>query len=98
MIFGGRLHPLFPSMVGFSFLQSLIILQIIKLGQKTNWESPLYALGTVSVRLLTSLFFLVLIGLKQVEDMKALAVQFIALYLVYLVFELNAVLANLRRN
>jgi hypothetical membrane protein len=97
-IFSGTLHDLFPSLVLFSFLQSLIILQIISLGQRTNWKSPTYALGTITVRLITSLIFLVVLGLKGVTDIKSLGIQFIAIYLIYLTFELNAVLANLRQN
>lgn len=97
-IFSGTLHELFPSIVVFSFLQSLIILQIIKLGQQTNWQSPIYALGIISVRLVTSLIFLVILGLKQTGDIKSLSIQFMGVYLIYLIFELNAVLANLRRN
>jgi len=98
LIFSSTLHELFPSLVLFSFLQSLIILQIIKLGQQTEWKSPVYALGIISVRLVTSLIFLAILGIKQTNDIKSLSIQFMGVYLIYLIFELNAVLANLRRN
>jgi hypothetical protein len=98
LIFSSTLHELFPSLVLFSFLQSLIILQIIKLGQQTEWKSPVYALGIISVRLVTSLIFLAILGIKQTNDIKSLSIQFMGVYLIYLIFELTAVLANLRRN
>ncbi len=92
------LHALFPVLVVFFFLQSLIISWLLNEGQKTNWDSPIYALGTVTFRLLTGMMFLVILYVLKVEEMRSLLIQFTGLYLIYLIFELFAVLSNLRRN
>lgn len=98
VIFSGYLHSHFPGVIIFFFLQSLIVAWLLNEGQKSNWESPIYALGTVSFRLLTGLFFLLILFTMEIQNIKELMVQFIALYLVYLMFELFTVLSNLRRN
>lgn len=68
------------------------------MGKRDNWRSPVYALGTVTVRLLTGMFFLIIPMLLKVDGLPNLMIQFSLLYLLYLVFELYVVLANLRQN
>ncbi|MFT6866499.1 MAG: hypothetical protein ACJA08_001330 [Cyclobacteriaceae bacterium] len=92
------LHRQFPVLIIFFFLQSLIISWLLNAGQKSNWDSPGYALGTVTFRLLTGMMFLIILYVLKVEDIRQLLIQFTCLYLVYLIFELFAVLSNLRRN
>lgn len=97
-LFSGYLHDLFPGLILFFFLQSLVISWVICQGQKDEWKSPIYALGTVSIRLLTGIFFMAILMLSKVEGSRVLIIQFTALYLIYLIFELYVVLANLRQN
>ncbi|MEP4535056.1 MAG: hypothetical protein ABJ004_18315 [Cyclobacteriaceae bacterium] len=98
VLFASKLHSKFPAMIFFFFLQSLVVSWLLYEGKKNNWESPIYALGTVTFRLLTGLFFLGILMYMKIDGIKALMVQFMAVYLVYLIFELFTVLSNLRRN
>ena len=97
-VLGSMLHAQFPGLILFFFLQSLVIAWLIHLAEKSNWESPLYALGTITFRFLTALFFIAILFVLKLNDMKMLMAQFLAVYLIYLVFELYTVLSNLRRN
>ncbi|MEQ9299248.1 MAG: hypothetical protein RIF33_11815 [Cyclobacteriaceae bacterium] len=97
-VFNSILHDQFPALILFFFLQSLVVAWLIDLAEKTNWESPIYALGTITFRFLTSLFFIAVLFVSKLADMKTLMAQFLVVYLVYLVFELYTVLSNLRRN
>lgn len=97
-LFASKLHAKFPAMIFFFFLQSLVVSWLLYEGKKNNWESPIYALGTVTFRLLTGLFFLGILMYMKIDGIKALMVQFMGVYLVYLIFELFTVLSNLRRN
>lgn len=97
-LFFSSLHKQYPILVAFFFLQSLMISRLLERGRKKNWESPVYTLGTVVLRLFTGLIFLVVLYVKKIDDLKSLMLQFIVLYLVYLIFELFTVLSNLRRN
>ncbi len=94
----GFLHSEFPALVFFFFLQSLAVGWLLSLGEKSKWETPIYALGAIAFRFLTGLFFLVMLFVMEIPEMKTLMLQFIVLYLGYLIFELYAVLPNLRRN
>lgn len=95
---GSRLHEKFPALLAFFFLQSLVVAWLFDQGEKDNWKSPIYALGAVTFRFLTALFFLLILFVLEPDHIKALMIQFAGLYLVYLIFELFAVLPNLRRN
>lgn len=97
-VFNSILHDQFPALILFFFLQSLVVAWLIDLAEKTNWESPIYALGTITFRFLTSLFFIAVLFVSKLADMKTLMAQFLVVYLIYLVFELYTVLSNLRRN
>ena len=94
----GYLHQQFPALILFFFLQSLAISVMLYKGQKSGWKSPSYALGMVTFRFLTGLLFLTVLMINKVENLTALMIQFLAIYLIYLIFELFIVLANLRRN
>ena len=94
----GGLHPLFPWLILFFYLQSFAVAWLFSEAEKTRWQSPLYALGAITFRLLTAMFFLVILFVSKPEQIKSLMIQFITLYLAYLIFELFALLPNLRRN
>lgn len=92
------LHPKFPALVFFFFLQSIAVSWLFYLGEKAKWESPVYAMAAMTFRFLTGLVFLFILFVMKIENLKPLMVQFVGLYLAYLIFELFAVLPNLRRN
>lgn len=92
------LHHKFPTMVIFFFVQSVGISWLLVLGESDRRNLPLYALGSISLRFITGIFFLVFLVLLEVPDMQNLTIQFMVVYLSYLVFELIMVLANLRPN
>lgn len=93
-----KFHRAFPSLVLFFFLQSLVVAWLIHLAEKSKWESPLYALVMITFRFLTSLFFIAVLFVLKLDDMKPLMAQFLGVYLIYLAFEIYTVLSNLRRN
>lgn len=95
---GAWFHDYFPVLIAFFFFQSLVVSWIFYLGEKNDWKTPIYALGAITFRLMTGLFFLAILFMIKPAEIKALMIQFIVLYLVYLIFELFAVLPNLRRN
>jgi hypothetical protein len=97
-LLGSMLHDQFPALIFFFFLQSLVIAWLLDLAVKSNWDSPIYALGTITFRFLTALFFIAILFVFKFEDMKTLMAQFLVVYLIYLIFELYTVLSNLRRN
>lgn len=82
----------------FFFLQSLVVAWMFYLAEKENWQNPLYTLGTVVFRLLSGMFFILVLYAMKPTDLKPLLLQFVIVYLAYLIFELFAVLPNLRRN
>ncbi|MEQ9305597.1 MAG: hypothetical protein RJQ14_16920 [Marinoscillum sp.] len=94
----GWLHPRFPALVLFFFLQSLMIIWLFHQGEKEGWKTPIYSLAAITFRFLTGLFLLLILIVMKLPEIRNLVIQFIALYLGYLVFELFAVLPNLRRN
>ncbi|MEQ8469979.1 MAG: hypothetical protein RIC35_02270 [Marinoscillum sp.] len=97
-IFNNWLHPRFPALVLFFFLQSLMVIWFFYMGEKDGWKTPIYTLAAITFRLLTGLFFLIILIIMKLPEIWNLMIQFIALYLGYLIFELFAVLPNLRRN
>lgn len=92
------LHDHFPYMVLFFFLQSLLISWLLSLAEKDRPRLPLYAIGAVSMRFLTAIFYMLILILLKVEELRPLIIQFMVVYLLYMVFELSIVLANLRPN
>ena len=50
------------------------------------------------LRLITALIFLMIMYVQGTDDAMLFAIQFMLIYLSYLVFELTVVLAKLRRN
>jgi len=85
-------------MIVFYFLQSIIVAVLLSKGIKNFEKFPVYALGTIVFRLLTAIIFLTVFFIIRIENAALFAIQFIGIYLLFLVFELTVVLANLRRN
>lgn len=93
-----QLHGLFLEMVIFFICQSVIISMILSYGENQPDKLPIFALGSIVFRLLTAVVFLLVLLLVEVQNVKLLSIQFLAIYLLFLVFELTVVLTNLRRN
>ncbi len=93
-----KLHDQFPYMVLFFFLQSLLISWLLSLGEKDRTRLPLFAIGAFSLRFLTGIFYMLTLVLLKVEELRPLIIQFMAVYLLFMVFEMSIVLANLRPN
>jgi hypothetical protein len=85
-------------MVGFFFIQSLGISWLLVLGEKDREKLPIYALGSVVLRFVSGILFLLVFFVVGLENPEALVIQFMGVYLLYLIFELTTVLSNLRRN
>ncbi|MEP1095021.1 MAG: hypothetical protein ABJG78_07910 [Cyclobacteriaceae bacterium] len=98
LFFGGYLHDKFPTLIIFFFLQSFPIAWLLIQAEKNPANFPMFAIASIGFRLLTGLFLLLIFYFLKVEDIIPFSFQFLAVYLVYFVFELIVVLANLRRN
>lgn len=98
MDFGFTLHEHFLTLIIFFFIQSIPIAWLLKQGEKDPSSFVMYALASIGLRMISGLFFLLAFFFLKVSDITSFAVQFSAVYLIYLVFELTVVLANLRRN
>lgn len=93
------IHNAWPFMVIFYFLQSAILLFVLKLIVSGNHQNfVFFVIGSISFRLLTSLIaaiaYLLLIGHQKT----GFIILFFALYLLFLGFELFALMSNLRSN
>lgn len=97
LAFGSYLHRLFPALVGFFFIQSVLISWLLKLGSEDKSKFGMYALGSIVLRLITSVLLLIVLFLLKVENTVPLAIQFMGVYLLFLAFELIMVISNLRR-
>ncbi len=97
-LFQGYLHPQFPTMIGFFFFQSLIISWMLRSAEKDQENFPLYALGSIIFRFISGILMILVFWIAGVTELTALLIQFMGVYLTYLIFELIVVLANLRRN
>lgn len=71
---------------------------MLKQGEKTPTNFPMFAIASIGFRMITGLFLLLIFYFLKVDQIVYLSYQFLGVYLVYLVFELMVVLANLRRN
>lgn len=98
VLFQGLLHAYFPGLVAFFLVQSILVSWLLSRGEQDRESFALYALGSVVIRFVSAVLFLLLFFIGDATDLVALTVQFMGLYLVYFVFELITVLANLRRN
>lgn len=97
-MFKGYLHDQFDVLVFIFFLQSIPVAWLMHTGQKEPSQFPIFFIGAIGFRMITSLMILAVFYILKIPELFALFVQFSILYLVYLVFELIVVLANLRRN
>ena len=85
-------------MLAFFTIQSVVVAGILWLAEKKRDQYGMIALGVVVLRLITAIIFLIVMYVLGTDNVMQFAIQFMLLYLSYLVFELTVVLANLRRN
>ena len=91
-------HPYFPHLVGFFFLQSLPISYLLTKAKQQTGMFVMYVLASVGFRFITSLFFLMIFYILDIDNIVNFSIQFIILYFIYLIFELWIVLIKLRRS
>ena len=96
--FGWHWHPLFWLLVLFFFLQSFILGWILYVGERDRQRFPIYAHLVVSLRFVTGVLLLIVFMIMGVPNLYQLTLQFVAVYLSFMIFELTMVLSNLRRN
>lgn len=99
-LFGSSLglHPLFPLMIFFFLGQSVPIGWMMDIALRNQSQSTIIFVGSMGFRMITGLGLLLVFYFFEVSDLTPLSIQFIIVYLFYLVFELSVVLTNLRRN
>ena len=92
------LHPLFTLLVLFFLGQSLPIGWLTSIALRNPSQSSIIFIGAIGFRMITGLGLLLVFYFFNIPDLTYLSIQFVGVYLFYLVFELTVVLTNLRRN
>ena len=92
------IHPAYNTMIVFYTIQSALVAVILNFAETNKENYGFFALGAVVLRLITALIFLMVMYVNGTENALLFAVQFVLLYLSYLIFELTVVLSNLRQN
>lgn len=76
-------------------------IQVFVLFRLENWAPKEWAVQVsmvkIIIRLLSSMVFILVLVYTQ-DDLYRMVIQFIAIYLVYMIFEIVIALTNLRRN
>ncbi|SNS54057.1 hypothetical protein SAMN05421640_0586 [Ekhidna lutea] len=90
-----KLHPSWNLMIAFFAIQTIILFRVDQWAPK-EWK-PQASLVKIIIRLLSSMVFILVLVYTQ-EDLYNLVIQFIIIYLIYMIFEIVEALTNLRRN
>jgi len=93
--FNSHLHSSYLIMIAFFAIQAFVLFRIDGLIPEALQVHG--SLVKIIIRFLSSAVF-ILIMIYRYDDPVIMVVQFIALYLVYMVFEIGVALTNLRRN
>ncbi len=94
-LFKANLHAAYLVIVLFFAIQTFVLLRIdILIPDEWKIQSSLIK---IIIRFLSSAVFILII-IYQYEDRFNLVIQFILIYLVYMIFEIVVSLTNLRRN
>ena len=97
--FNEYLHSGLWGALVFYFVQGLMINLSIDWAKKNSADKlHLFLLGSVAFRLLTSIFACIFVLLIGIDEVQLFVINFFAVYLVYLVFEMTSLVANLRPN
>ena len=97
-LFGSMIstHESIRLMLIFFVVQSYVL---IRIDEQTEEEIRISMnILKIAIRLLSALAFVFYLILEYPESTYPLAIQFIALYLVFMTFDIIAALSNLRRN
>ena len=92
------LHRDSPGLIGFFFIQSMIMSWLFVKARKKVDKFVVYSLGATVFRLLTAVLLLIFFLLIKDQNFQLLSFEIIVLYLVHLVFELRYVWFNLQQN
>ncbi|MEQ9468820.1 MAG: hypothetical protein RLN88_15530 [Ekhidna sp.] len=90
-----KLHQTFQTMVFFFTAQAFVLFRI-DYWTSREWSAQI-ALVKIVIRLLSSLIFILVLIYTQTDHF-TLVIQFIILYLIFMIFEIVMALTNLRRN
>ena len=90
------IHPGFWIIQGFFWMISILSHLISQIGIKNSGEFHVFYLGSMAVRFILSLFFILLSLVYLSENKIIYAVNFFILYITYASFEIYHLLRNLR--
>ncbi len=92
-------HSAIYQILGFLwFLYTSIHITYLLVAKNPNIESATLPLVGLGLRFLVSLFTVMVWLIKNPDDSALFVLNFMAIYLIYVVFEITALLSNLRRN
>lgn len=90
-----NLHESFNIIVAFFAIQAIVLFRIDQ-WSPSEWKTQI-SLVKIVIRLLSSLVFILILVYTQ-DNLTNLVIQFIVLYLIFMIFEIVEALTNLRRN
>ena len=97
--FATYIHASIYGALVFYFVQGLIINLTIDWAKRNSPDKlSMFLLGSIPFRLITSIFACIFALLIGIGDKELFIINFFAVYLVYLVFEMTSLVANLRPN
>lgn len=92
-------HPAVYQIIGFLWLlYTSIHFSYMLVAKNPNIESAALPLIGLGLRFIVSLFTIMVWLMKNPDDSGIFVLNFMAIYFVYVVFEITALLPNLRRN
>lgn len=92
-------HPAIYQIIGFLwFLYTSIHFTYLLVAKNPNIDSAILPLVGLGLRFVVTLFTLMVWLMKHPENSKLFVLNFMVIYFVYVVFEITALLSNLRRN
>ncbi|MEP2026738.1 MAG: hypothetical protein ABJH98_18215 [Reichenbachiella sp.] len=92
-------HPAIYQILGFLwFLYTSIHITYLLVAKNPNIEQAILPLVGLGLRFLVSLFTVMFYLIKYPENSALFVINFMVVYLIYVVFEITALLSNLRRN
>lgn len=92
-------HPAIYQILGFLwFLYTSIHITYLLVAKNPNIESAILPLVGLGLRFLVSLFTVMFYLIKFPDNSALFVLNFMVVYLIYVVFEITALLSNLRRN
>jgi hypothetical protein len=90
------LHPDFMLMIGFFAIQTFVLFRLDQLAPKDYVVHV--GLVKIGFRFLSALGFTLMLYYRNPTTLNTVLIQFVLLYLTFLIFEISTSLANLRRN